>query len=431
MSQPFMQDDPVPDHLADTGPIQAIRSSREIPKVQTPGWQRWFGLVSLIGATLLTLGAMLMMLAPNPAPPGPDQPVVPENTTNDQDTVALPTATPRDENPPPSNPAGEPVGSITILPTLDANQAAALLNQPLRMVANPSVDAYETVRDIYNPFTIIPDRTRSGVEEYTIESGDTIFALAERYGLEPETIVWGNEHNIVEGLRPGRVINILPVDGVYHQVLNGDTVNTIATEYKVDPYVIIDSEFNDLFDVEPDDPLPEGSWVVVPGGEREQISWNPVVQRVEGSGAGSTNGQGAISFAPGESGSCGLVTNPGGTGWARPIGAYQWVRGFSSVHSGVDLSAPPGSPVYAANGGAVIFAGWNSYGYGYTIVLAHGPFTTLYGHLSAINVGCAQYVSAGQPIGAVGSSGNSSGPHLHFEIRYMDVPQDPTYTMPF
>ena len=91
----------------------------------------------------------------------------------------------------------------------------------------------------------------------------------------------------------------------------------------------------------------------------------------------------------------------------------------------------PGTPVRAANGGTVIFSGWNSFGYGYTIVLAHGPFTTLYGHLSDINVGCGQYVSSGQLIGAVGSSGNSSGPHLHFEIRYNDSPQDPTYTITF
>ena len=430
MPQFIVPDEPVPDHLADTGPVQAIRSSREMQQVQTPGWQRWFGLISLLGATVLTIGAMLIMLSPNDPPPTPDQPVVIVGNDDAADTVALPTATPEGEADEADNRIGEPVESVVVLPTLDAGAAAALLNQPLRLVSNPAAASYETVRDIYNPFTIIPDRTRSGVEEYTIESGDTIFAIAERYGLEPETIVWGNEHNIVEGLRPGRVINILPVNGVYHQVLNGDTINIIATKYEVDPYAIIDSEYNDLFGVEPDDPLPDGSWVVVPGGEREQISWNPIVERVEG-GSASSSGQGSIAFAPGEAGSCGQVTNPGGTAWARPIGAYQWVRGFSGLHSGVDLSAPPGSPVYAANGGAVIFAGWNSYGYGYTIVLAHGPYTTLYGHLSAINVGCAQYVSAGQPIGAVGSSGNSSGPHLHFEIRYMDVPQDPTYTMPF
>ena len=85
----------------------------------------------------------------------------------------------------------------------------------------------------------------------------------------------------------------------------------------------------------------------------------------------------------------------------------------------------------AANGGTVIFAGWSNWGYGKSIVLAHGPYTTVYDHLSAINIGCGQYVSAGQVIGAVGSTGESTGPHLHFEIRYNDIPTDPTGTMPF
>jgi murein DD-endopeptidase MepM/ murein hydrolase activator NlpD len=84
----------------------------------------------------------------------------------------------------------------------------------------------------------------------------------------------------------------------------------------------------------------------------------------------------------------------------------------------------------AAHGGTVIFAGWNSVGDGYLVVLAHGPFTTIYGHLSSYNVNCGQYVSAGQAIGGVGSSGQSSGNHLHFEIRYNDVPQNPVSVMP-
>ncbi|MBE0690682.1 MAG: M23 family metallopeptidase, partial [Anaerolineae bacterium] len=79
----------------------------------------------------------------------------------------------------------------------------------------------------------------------------------------------------------------------------------------------------------------------------------------------------------------------------------------------------------------VIFRGWNSFGYGYAIVLAHGPFTTVYGHLSDINVSCGQSVSPGQVIGGSGNSGNSSGPHLHFEIRYNDIVQDPTTVMAF
>jgi len=87
--------------------------------------------------------------------------------------------------------------------------------------------------------------------------------------------------------------------------------------------------------------------------------------------------------------------------------------------------------VFAANGGRVIFAGWNSFGYGSMIAIAHGPFITLYGHLSQINVSCGQDVAPGQQIGGVGNTGNSSGPHLHFEIRYLDSAQDPAFTINF
>ncbi len=420
MSQPYFPDEPIPDHLADTGPTQAVRDPRG--EARAPGWQRAFGLLSLAGATGLTIAAMLLMLAPNAAPV-PENPPVQQNA---EQREPLPTFTPAPQQ---ENRVGEPVSMIVSLPTLDPQAIPSILSTPMAR-ANSAETDFEAVRDVYNPFTIIPDRPRSGVEQYTIVSGDTIFSLAERYGLEPETIVWGNDHSVAEGLRVGRTINILPVNGVYFQVIdNEETIAQIAARYQVDPYAIIDSEFNDLFGKTPQDTLPDGMWVVVPGGQREQISWNPVVERVAAGSGSSTNG--AISFAPGDPGSCGLVTNPGGTGWVRPISGYQWIQGFSGVHSGVDLSAGMGTPVSAANGGSVIFAGWSSFGYGYAVVIAHGPYTTLYAHLSAINVGCAQYVSAGSVIGAVGSSGNSSGPHLHFEIRYLDSPTDPTYTMPF
>lgn len=137
-----------------------------------------------------------------------------------------------------------------------------------------------------------------------------------------------------------------------------------------------------------------------------------------------------VSFAPDETGSCGFVENPGGSvTWSLPLTEYAWMRGFSEVHKGVDLAASFGTPVYAANGGSILFAGWNSYGYGYTVVIVNGPFTTLYSHLSAIRVGCGQSVSSGDVIGTVGSSGSASEPHLHFEIRYLDTPVDPTRTL--
>jgi murein DD-endopeptidase MepM/ murein hydrolase activator NlpD len=411
MAKQFDPLEPLPDHLADTGPIRRVET--------VSGWRRAVGFVSLIGAAALTLATVLLLTSsPNPEPqPQPDAATFAPTTPADVplQATAQPTSTP----------------TIEAIPsTLSADAISVLLSTPLAPVAPSSKLAIE--RNDYNPFTIIPARPRSEVIQYQVVSGDTIFAIAQRYGLKPESIAWANDRAIVEGLRPGKYLNILPVDGAYYTVTAETTISSIAKNYHVDPYTIIDSEYNDLFGDTPDTELPSGTRVVVPGGTAEQIAWTPKVERVAaGSGAGSS-GVGRISFDPGDPGSCGLVDNPGGGGgWVKPLASYVWVRGFSGIHSGVDLSAPPGTPVMAANGGTVIFAGWSNWGYGYSIVLAHGPYTTLYGHLSGINVGCAQRVSAGQVIGAVGSSGDSTGPHLHFEIRYNDIPTDPTGTMPF
>lgn len=417
--------EPPIDHLADTNPIPATAAQ------SVPGWQRTAGALSLLFAIVLTAAALIVVLLPpgdNGVQPLPSNPLAGSvvepgiEVAQPTEAASVPTTAPAAD----TSAAGSGL-QIQMLPTLAPEAAAALLSLPLETGDRGQA---LLVRDIYEPFTIIPDRPRSGVEQYEIVAGDTIFTIAERFGLKPESIAWANDRSIIGGLRPGRVINIPPVDGALYTVPSQETIQQIATRFNVDPFVIIDSEFNNFFGSTPDTTLQSGTMVVVPGGEAEQISWNPVVERVEGP-AGTA---GAISFSPGDPGSCGLVENPGGSGgWTNPLSgaSYQWTRGFTSFHTGVDLAASPGTPIRAAQGGAVIFAGWNSFGYGYAVVLAHGPFTTVYGHMSAINVGCRQIVSAGQVIGAVGSTGDSSGPHLHFEIRYNDIAQDPTGIMPF
>ncbi len=417
----------------DTNPSLAVRTGAfpAAAPAKLPLWRRVVGGLSLLAALVLTVGAVIVLLlpptTPNPAPP-PDPT---EETVAQQPT---PTALPPTDTPPQANPAPA-IDQANLLPTISPAQAAALLSAPAEPAAN--VDGLQVVRNAYEPFTLIPDRPRGEVIQYVVENGDSIATIAEKFGLAQETIAWANDRNIINILPVGRSINIPPVDGVLIPKHTGDsTIADYAARYRLDdPYAIIESEFNpQLRDLTPASIPPSGAQVMIPGGQAEQINWNPTVVR-EGSGgnsAGEVGGVSYITFAPNDPGSCGRVPNPGGGGfWTRPISNYTWMRGFTSFHTGVDLAAPVGTPVTAAQGGTVIFAGWNNWGYGYTVVLAHGPFTTIYAHLSSINVGCGQSVSAGQQIAATGNSGNSSGPHLHFEIRFNDQPQDPTTTIGF
>ena len=408
-------EEPPLDPLADTNPVQPVQAiDSDDDGEPLPMWRRVIGLALVLLAAVLTFTAGLIVVVPLlRATPT----VAPTEAAQVPTVTALPT-----------QPDGQP-SVLMVDPTLSPAEIAALLAAPPTDL-NPAEGAIERTD---SPFTIIPERPRAEVISYTIKSGDTISAIAEEFGLEMDTIAWSNDPGTVFGLRPGNALNILPVDGAYHRVLVDQTIQSIADTYSVDPYAIINSEFNNLFGATPTTILPSGTRVVVPGGRSTSTDWtyNPVVERTSGASAGDTSG-GNITFAPGQPGSCGSQANPGGTGYfGGPLSGYSWVRGFSIYHTGVDLADPVGTPVYAASPGRVIYRGWNDWGYGYLIVLAHGPFTSLYGHLSGFNIGCGQMVGAGQVIGYTGNSGNSSGPHLHFEIRYNDIPVDPTAYVPF
>ena len=98
-----------------------------------------------------------------------------------------------------------------------------------------------------------------------------------------------------------------------------------------------------------------------------------------------------------------------------------WLSGYdyspSTNHWGIDIAGQMGNAIYASDSGVVVYAGWNDWGYGNVIVIDHGNgWQTLYAHLSQLYVGCGASVSSGQSIAGMGSTGRSSGPHLHFEL---------------
>lgn len=274
--------------------------------------------------------------------------------------------------------------------------------------------------------TTFPERPRAQVITYTVREGENVSIIAAQFGLDVYTVIWSNREGLKDApwlIQPGLELFILPVDGVYHTVRAGETLSSIAAEYEVEQAVLY-NEWNDL--EEGERPL-EGQLLVVPGGQSERMDLEPPrpTYPVAGASRWSWGVCSGVTF-----------TGPGANGWfILPTGSSR-VSGWyfhdrrNPTHIGLDYACRLGDPLYAADNGVVTIAGWNG-GYGVLVELNHGNgFVTRYGHFSDIVVGCGQAVYQGQLLGYCGSTGWSTGPHLHFEIRSNGVPQDPQIYLP-
>jgi murein DD-endopeptidase MepM/ murein hydrolase activator NlpD len=319
---------------------------------------------------------------------------------------------------------------LTSIPSTAPNTGgpASTTNQPQSLAiltSDSGVVTWEVDRQLL-PFTIIPDRPRNTVVTYTVKPGDTLFEIAAHFGIDPKTIFWSNavlEDN-VHMLQPGIDLAIPPSDGVYFTADGAQSIESAAAFYKGDANEIINSQYNELAGYKTTDVPPWGMKVFVPGGERE-LSWGPppVVETTD-----VRTGTVVRGFMPGMGGTCAsfVVPNVGTGAWVLPAQSYMVTQPFYPGHSGIDLGAPIGTPSYAADTGVVIFSGWNNWGYGILVVLDHGNgFTSYYAHLNSRSVGCGETVTRGQYIGQIGTTGQSSGPHLHFEIRWGHTPTNP------
>lgn len=305
-----------------------------------------------------------------------------------------------------------------------ATQAAGPTPEPVvqaEVLPPPEDSSSGGINRLANLHTTIPSRPRQEIVMYIVQEGDTVFGIAEKYGLQPETILWGNYGTLLDdphNLSPGQELVILPTDGTYYEWQQGDGLNGVAEFFGVKPEEIIDYPGNHL------DPesigelsapnIQAGTYLIVPNGKREFVSWsaplgvtreNPASPLVWGAGACEAISGGAVGY---------------GT-FVWPANKH-FLSGFDysprANHWGIDLAGSEGEGVYAADAGVIVYAGMNSYGYGNMVMVDHGNgFQTLYAHLSAIYRFCGQSVGQGEGIGAIGTTGRSSGAHLHFEIR--------------
>jgi len=265
--------------------------------------------------------------------------------------------------------------------------------------------------------TTIPQRPEIDIVKYLVQQGDTLFEIAERFELKPETLLWGNYNSLQDNphsLRPGQELSVLPVDGTYYEWNQGDQLDAVAAYFGVSTQDIIDWLGNNLPpDIDPANPgIEPGTGLIIPGGRREFVTWsapritraNPAIANVAGPGAcGSVSdgpiGEGSFMWPT-------TATNLSGTP-------------FTGYHPGIDIAGSTGNAIYASASGVVVYAGWNDYGYGLMVVIDHGDgWQTLYAHMNDVDVACGQAVFQGNVIGGVGSTGNSTGPHLHFEMQH-------------
>jgi murein DD-endopeptidase MepM/ murein hydrolase activator NlpD len=277
-----------------------------------------------------------------------------------------------------------------------------------------------------NLHTIIPTRPRQDPLDYSVDTGDSVFAIAKDFGLTPESILWANYDVLNDNpdqLSPGMSLNIPPTNGVLYEWQEGDTLQGVADRFEAKVEDILGWSSNRFDLTNPN--VDSGTLVMVPGGHREFKQWIvPTIPR----------GRAGVSSDLYGAGTC-----EGGYEGAYGTGGFIWPADnhtlsgneYWSGHLAIDIAAGTGARIYAADSGVVVFSGTAFGGYGNMIMIDHGTgYQTLYAHLSSVGVSCGQSVLQGQYIGSAGNTGRSTGPHLHFEIRYLGGFVNPWFVLP-
>ncbi|MCX6744828.1 MAG: peptidoglycan DD-metalloendopeptidase family protein [Candidatus Parcubacteria bacterium] len=250
--------------------------------------------------------------------------------------------------------------------------------------------------------------TRTNIIEYTVKDGDTIGTIAQKFGLSQNTILWENNLTARSYIQPGQILKILPTNGISYSIVKGDNLGKIAQKFNSESSKII--EFNRLSD---ESDIQVGQVLIIPEGKPyapplvikpklasiKQIFQQPISEEVSDSGTGKLY-------------------------W--PNGCHTLTQYFNWRHVGLDIACPKGTPIHAAEDGVVYKVAYLNTGYGHHVFIDHGNGkTTRYGHMTTIFVKEGETVKRGQEIGLEGSTGMSTGPHLHFEVRINNKPYNP------
>lgn len=249
----------------------------------------------------------------------------------------------------------------------------------------------------------IPEE-REGIVKYLVQTGDTISTIAGRFNLNVNTILWANNLTAYSIIRPGNELSILPANGFLYKVKSGDTLGKLAQNHDTSVEKILSSNR-----LSSDASIQIGQELIIPGIRQASIPLKAVVTKPSNSASGINVIKDIVSAdAP--------IVSSNKMLW--PTTGHRITQYFSWSHNGLDIADKLGTAVYAADNGTVEISqgGWNG-GYGNTIVINHGGGKkTRYGHMSKLLVDKGDVVEKGQLIALMGSTGRSTGSHLHFEI---------------
>jgi murein DD-endopeptidase MepM/ murein hydrolase activator NlpD len=297
-------------------------------------------------------------------------------------------------------------------PTARPNQAGPAVNLPapaMLPAGDPGISRQLELK------TNIPERPRFEAVLYRVTRGDALFSIAKQFSIKPESILYSNKDVLDDdphNLRPGMELTIPPVDGLLYTWKDGDTFQHVADEFDAKPDDILNWPGNGIDLTDPQ--IKAGSVVMIPGGKRELIDWTQYIPTYSRGSTGAGTGTSNV-------GTHACNGGPVGSGFIWPTNGPHTISGndYGPGHLGIDITATEGTPVLAASAGVVVIAqGGYNYGYGNFVEIDHGNgYATIYAHLSQINVSVCQGVGAGELIGLAGTTGNSTGAHLHFEIR--------------
>lgn len=261
----------------------------------------------------------------------------------------------------------------------------------------------------------VPGRTEN--IDYIVQSGDTLGGIAQKFDITVNTILWSNNLTWKSTIKPGTKLVILPASGLSYTIQKGDNLNTVAKKYQADVDKII--AYNNLSSATD---IKIGNAIFIPDGIKPtQVvsSYKAPTTANKPKEVAQTPNYGDDDLPPASD----LSAN---TKFLWPVLSHRVTQYFSWRHTGLDIGDQVGNPIYAADDGKVQISGWNRGGYGNYVIINHGNgIQTVYGHASKLLVETGEVVSRGQVIALVGSTGRSTGPHLHFEVRLNNTRKNP------